>query len=126
MTLIIPMSDVISRKGFSPSSCFEWFEAARTSYMRERGLPYSNLEKSGVHLPVIYSTVKRLNFLDIKSDIHVKIKSAFIRGIRINFDYEVFLSNNGYLYAKGSTVHVPIDLDGKVLKISEKLRRLFD
>ena len=36
----------------------DWFEAARTEALRERGLPYKALEDSGIIMPVVEATVR--------------------------------------------------------------------
>ena len=36
----------------------DWFEAARTEALRERGLPYKTLEESGIIMPVVEATVR--------------------------------------------------------------------
>lgn len=68
----------------------EYFEVARVELFRELGIPYDQIEKKGIWLPVSEFTIKYLKpalydqVLTIHTFIHQK------PGVKIEFDYEIY------------------------------------
>ena len=89
--------------GFVHHSVFAlYFEEARTEFMRSLGIPYSDLEKEGIIMPV-----KAMHFNFIKAALYddlltVKVKLEAIPLIRCKFTY-VTLNEEGILLNTGST-----------------------
>lgn len=66
----------------------DWFEAARTEALRAAGLPYRQLEESGVIMPVVEATVKY--HASVHYDDLVAVEAAFPSlGVRLPVDYAV-------------------------------------
>ena len=66
----------------------DWFEAARTEALREAGLPYRELEESGVIMPVIDLRVKY--HASVFYDDLVEVEASFPSvGVRLPIDYAV-------------------------------------
>ena len=68
----------------------EYFEVARVELFRELGMPYDEIEKLGIWLPVSEYQIKYLKpaLYDQILEIHTYIKK--IPGVRIEFDYEIY------------------------------------
>ena len=68
----------------------EYFEVARVELFRELGIPYDEIEKQGIWLPVFEYYVKYLKpaLYDQILEIHTYIKK--IPSVRIEFDYEIY------------------------------------
>ena len=68
----------------------EYFEVARVELFRELGIPYDEIEKQGIWLPVFEYYVKYLKpaLYDQILEIHTFIKK--VPGVRIEFDYEIY------------------------------------
>ncbi|MBI4721668.1 MAG: acyl-CoA thioesterase [Candidatus Stahlbacteria bacterium] len=95
---------------------FEYFERGRTELLRELGVPYSEMEKKGISLPVIeaYCEYKK----GIKYDEIIIIKTylkdpptAWIR-----MDYEVLNETKDKVLAKGYTRHPFVNQHGKPVR----------
>ncbi len=66
----------------------DWFEAARTEALRSAGLPYRQLEESGVMMPVVDLAVKYAG--SIRYDDLVEVTCEFPSlGVRLPIDYAV-------------------------------------
>ena len=66
----------------------DWFEAARTEALREAGLPYRELEESGVIMPVVDLSVKY--HASVFYDDLVEVEASFPSvGVRLPIDYAV-------------------------------------
>lgn len=97
-----------------------YFEMARAELLREVGLPYAELEKRGVFLPVVeahceYKTPAHFD------DLLVISSRCAIQGPRIRIAYEAHRDRD--LVVAGYTVHVCLSPEGKVLRPLPELRR---
>jgi acyl-CoA thioester hydrolase len=83
----------------------EYFEMARTDMLRLIGLPYTEVEKNGLFLPVLeaHVTYKRPAFYD--DVIAVKSMMTGMPTVRLRIDYEVHNKQTGVLLATGYTEH---------------------
>ena len=95
---------------------FEYFERGRTELLRELGVPYSEMEKKGINLPVIeaYCEYKK----GIKYDEIIIIKTYIIESPRsqIRMNYEILNETKDKVLAKGWTRHPFVNQYGKPVK----------
>ncbi len=70
----------------------EYFEVGRVELFRSIGMPYDEIEKRGIFLPVSDFKIRYLKpaFYDDLLTVHTKIKKK--PGVRIFFEYEIFNS----------------------------------
>lgn len=100
-----------------------YFEMARAAMLREVGLPYAELEKKGLLLPVVeaHCVYKTPAYYD--DELTVSSRCAF-EGPRLRVAYEITRSDT--VIATGYTVHVCLSAEGKVLRPAPELRRLVE
>jgi acyl-CoA thioester hydrolase len=100
-----------------------YFEMARADLLREVGLPYGDLEKRGVFLPVVeaHCEYKAPAHYD---DLLVVSSRCSIQGPRLRISYEVH--RGAELIVTGYTVHVCLSPEGRVLRPPPELRKLLD
>ena len=66
----------------------DWFEAARTEALRAAGLPYRQLEETGVVMPVVEVAVRY--HASVRYDDVVVVEASFPSvGVRVPVDYAV-------------------------------------
>lgn len=87
-----------------------YFEVGRTEMFREIGLPYDEMEKNNVMLPLVdlHINYKRPAKYDDLLTVVTTIKE--MPGVKVHFDYEV-LNENGDLLCDGYTTLVFIDME---------------
>lgn len=106
---------------FYPACALDWFEFGRTEALRALGLPYVNIEKDGVMLPVIemhiccHSRAWYDDLIEIRSTISLSGKA------RLRFDSEVVQAENGAPVASGYTVHAIITPEGRPIRPPKQL-----
>ena len=66
---------------------FAWFEVGRTDLLRAHGLTYRDLEKRGVHFPVIGTEARFLRPAYYDDVLEVRTEVASLTGARIAFLY---------------------------------------
>ncbi len=113
-----------------------YFEMARAHFLRDSGLPYPELERQGVMLPVVEAHCdyrKPANYDDL---VAVRTRCIAWTGARLRIEYEVVREEHGTGEAAGSvmpqplatgyTVHVCMSPDGRVLRPPPELKALVD
>ena len=101
---------------------FVYFEMARTEMMREAKIPYTDLEKRGVMLPVVEAACRYKLPARYDDLLTTHSRCTELRGPRLRIEYEI--RRGGELLATGHTVHVCTSLAGKVLRPVPELRIL--
>jgi len=84
---------------------FEYFEQARSDLLRSIGLPYPEIEKSGVFLPVIeaFARYKRSARYDDLITVESMVEEMPVARVRIA--YKIFVKDEQEPIVEGYTVH---------------------
>jgi len=92
-----------------------WFEIGRTEWCRAAGLPYAEMERNGLFIPVtrVEGVFRRRSSYDDPIRILTRMRELASRGC--TFGYEV-LNPAGDLLADGATRHVFTDAEGRAAK----------
>ncbi len=80
-----------------------WFEAARTEYIKQSGMTYTQLEKQGVMLPLAELSCRYFRPVHYEDEVIIITDTLKVSAAKIIFGYKVML--NGVLMAQGSTTH---------------------
>ena len=78
-----------------------WFEIGRTELFDELQLPYSEMEKQGIMLPLSELHVKYHSPAYYGQTVNITTKVKEMPGVRITFDYEI--THKGILIATGQS-----------------------
>ena len=110
---------------FYNSRALEWFECGRTEFLRARGLPYAEMERRGVFLPVVESHVEYLG--RARYDDLLKLTSqGSLRGkARVRVDVQIVQAEGGAPVARGYTIHAVTDPSGKPIRPPAWVAALF-
>ena len=92
----------------------EYFEVGRVELFRAIGMPYDDIEKRGIWLPVSEYNIKYIKpaFYDELLEIHTLVKK--IPGVRIEFEYEIFNEKKEKITEASTTLFF---LDAKLNKV---------
>lgn len=101
-----------------------YFEVARVELFRTLGIPYDEIEKRGIWLPVSEFSIKYLKpaLYDQKLEIHTFIKK--IPGVRIDFDYEIYNDSKEKITEAKTTLFFLDAKKNKVIKCPDFLMNL--
>ncbi len=83
----------------------EYFEAGRAALIRSLGLPYSELEKRGILLPVVEAFVKYRIPALYDDLLYVEAVVLELPKATLKISYRIFRDNEKELLAEGYTVH---------------------
>lgn len=99
-----------------------YFEVGRTEMFREIGLPYDEMEKNNVMLPLVdlHINFKRPALYDDLVTVTTRIKE--LPGVKVHFDYEIH-NDRGELLVDGYTTLVFIDMTrNRPIKMPDAIR----
>lgn len=104
----------------------DWFEAARTEALREAGLPYRELEASGVIMPVVDLSVKY--HASVFYDDLVEVEASFPSvGVRLPVDYAVRRAGEEKVLISGRVTLCFVDRErGRPVAPPDRVRAVFE
>ncbi|HWN82094.1 MAG TPA: thioesterase family protein [Candidatus Udaeobacter sp.] len=97
-----------------------WFEIGRTTYMREVGSAYRDLEAAGYFMPVLTFQGELRESLRYDDQIEIRTSVTRVRSRQVDFAYEIV--KDGRVVATGSTSHICLDRDMRPVALPPALR----
>jgi len=94
-----------------------YFEDGRAHYLRERGLPYSEMERQGIFMPVAEAHCRYLAPARFEDVLTVETWVGDAGRARVRFDYVVRRGDD--ILAEGYTVHAARGRDGRPVRIPD-------
>lgn len=88
---------------------FNWFEVGRTEFFRNLGYDYKKLEEIGILLPVIDVGCKYKISAKYDDEIIIETWIEKMKGVRIEYNYNIIRKKDGILLAEGQTTHAFVD-----------------
>ena len=111
---------------FYNSRALEWFECGRTELLRAIGLPYAEMERRGVFLPVVEAYVEYRGRARYDDLLKMTSNAALVGKVRLRVDVEIIQAEGGAPVARGYTVHAFTNTTGKPIRPPAWLAELFD
>jgi len=99
---------------------FRIFEMGRTELIRLAGLSYKEIEeKRNIILPVVEAFAKYKASAKYDDLLVIKTSLKDLKPYKVVFEYKVF--KNDTLITEGYTVHVPINKEGKIVRLPQDI-----
>jgi acyl-CoA thioester hydrolase len=99
-----------------------WFEIGRTEFCRSAGMPYRQLEESGLLIPVIGLEVKYRRPARYDDDLRVRTTLPDLSARGLAFAYDV-VDREDRRMADGRTRHIFADVHGRPRRAPEEVLR---
>lgn len=113
------------------SRYYPWFEVARTDFIKQTGISYTEMENMGILLPLTETAAKYHYGLKYEDEVIVKCKLVKLTVARCEFQYDVYKKPEMKLMTQGKTCHgfvnrefTPINLKKSHPDVWEKLSGL--
>jgi acyl-CoA thioester hydrolase len=103
-----------------------WCELGRTHLMRERGLAYAALERTGVFLPVAHAELEYRLGVGYDDEVRVETQIDEVRSRSVVFGYRLFRTMDERLIASGSTKLVCTDKQGRLQRMPDHVLDALD
>jgi acyl-CoA thioester hydrolase len=116
MALRVRYSETDQMGTFYNSRPLEWFECGRTELLRSLGLPYAELERRGLFLPLVESYLQYLGRARYDDLLDMTTTVTFEGRARLRCDVEVLQADTRKPVVRGYTVHAFTDPGGKPMR----------
>jgi len=100
---------------------FEWFEIGRTEYIRQKKIPYKEIEKLGYYLVVVEAFCRYRRPLHYDDLFIIRVRLDELTAKKAVFSYELLTGNDRKLIASGYTVHIVTNSQGVVTFLPEEI-----
>ncbi len=101
-----------------------WFEFGRTELMRAHGIPYGDLERDGILLPVSRAELEYRQGARYDERVWVRTRVDQVRSRTVTFAYEAVRAADEALLARGSTTLICTDADLQVRRIPDEAMQI--
>ena len=108
------------------SRYYPWFEVARTEFIKHSGMSYTEMEKSGVLLPLTETGCKYLQGLRYEDEVLIKCRLSYLSIARCRFEYEVYKLPEMKLMSNGHTCHGFVNEEFKPLNLKKTRPELWE
>ncbi len=104
----------------------KWFEIGRSELMRQMGVPYTELGKVGLNLPLIKVSCEYLKFATYDQLLTVETEFDYIKKATVRYNSRIWNENKENLIAEGYTIHACTNNEGKIRRIPKLLLDLIN
>lgn len=91
------------------SNYIRWFEEARIDFLEQIGLPYDEMERRGLLIPVLGVSCKYKKAFRYGDTYQICMKIQGFKGVKFSVEYEVLNKLTGQLHATGTSEHGFVD-----------------
>ncbi|MFA5524281.1 MAG: thioesterase family protein [Tissierellales bacterium] len=105
---------------------FTWFEIGRTEFFRQLSMDYRELEEKNILLPVIDLGCKYIQSAKYDDEIIIRTRLINLKGVRLEFRYEIIRKIDNLLLAKGYTKHAFVTKELRPVNFRKKMPQVWD
>ncbi|OOM69589.1 thioesterase family protein [Clostridium sp. BL-8] len=103
-----------------------WFEAGRTDFIKGSNISYSEMEEKGILIPLAESSCKYIVGAKYEDELIIKTWIKEFTPVKVEFGYSVIREKDQKEIAKGSTLHVFVNSDFKIINIKKSHSEIFE
>lgn len=105
---------------------YVYFEEARTRFIKESGMSYSDIEEKGIMLPLVESCCSYLKGAKYEDELLIETRLNFLTPIKAEFCYTVLREKDRVKIASGSTLHAFVDSHFRIVNLKRKHPDIFE
>lgn len=90
-----------------------WFEVGRVEFIRQVGLDYASMERSGALIAVVEATARYKLPARYDDELLIRTTLAHFRGSIVRFRYQIVRSADQAVLCEGETTHIVVGRDMK-------------
>ena len=108
------------------SRYYPWFEVARTHFIKQIGISYSQMEEMGILLPLTETGAKYITGLKYEDEAEVCCRLSELSAARCAFSYTVTRLSDNTVTTTGITRHGFVGKDFKPINLKKKFPELYE
>lgn len=99
------------------SNYIRWLEEARIDFLNKIGLPYDEMEKNGVMIPVLSVSCQYKYAVRFNDTVCIKLKLEEFNGLKFKISYQITQKETGDIRALAESSHFFVNSDFKPIRI---------
>jgi acyl-CoA thioester hydrolase len=103
-----------------------WCELGRTEYIRQCGMSYAEMERTGTKLAVTDITLRLHASARYDEIVRITTRLAALRSRAVEFSYEITRPADGVRIATAGTTLTPLSVDGRVTTLPAAVKALLE
>src|SRR5688572_305043 len=104
-----------------------WFERGRGEFLRASGIPYTTIERRGMHFPVAELSCRYFRPAHYDDLIVIDTRITSVNRASLTFTYRITRETEALLLlASGSTKHACVDGQGRIMRIQDDLLKALE
>jgi acyl-CoA thioester hydrolase, YbgC/YbaW family len=103
-----------------------WFEAGRTDFIKGSNISYTEMEQEGILIPLAESNCKYIVGAKYEDQLIIKTWVKELTPVKVEFNYSVIREVDQKEIAKGSTLHVFVNKDFKIINLKKSNFLIFE
>ena len=101
------------------SNYIRWFESARIWYMKQIGVDYRDMEKTGIISPVLEVHCEYKSMVHFGDIVEILPKIEKYNGIKLELSYIIQDKNTQEIRTRGNSLHCFLDRGGRPLSLKK-------
>lgn len=102
-----------------------WYEAGRTDFTAQMGMPYTKIEEEGVLFPLLELHCKYIQAAKYGDAVIVETSITKLSIVKVEFSYKVYRESDGLLLNTGSTVHGMVTKELRPINMKKEKPEIF-
>jgi acyl-CoA thioester hydrolase, YbgC/YbaW family len=103
-----------------------WFEAGRTDFIKGSKISYTEMEQEGILIPLAESNCKYIVGAKYEDELIIKTWVKELTLVKVEFNYSVIREKDEKEIAKGSTLHVFVSKEFKIINLKKSNLEIFE
>lgn len=108
------------------SNYLRWLEEARLDLLEQAGIPYDEMEKNGIMIPVLSASCQYKYAVRFNDTVCIKMKLEDFNGLKFRLSYQVTDKETGEIRLTAETSHFFVDNDFKPIRIKNTDPHIYD
>ena len=103
-----------------------WLEEARIDFLKQIGLPYDEMEKNGIMIPVLSVSCQYKYAVRFEETVCIKMKLEDFNGLKFKISYRVNDKDSGDIRVIGESAHFFVDDNFKPIRVKNVNSKIYD
>lgn len=108
------------------SNYIRWMEEARVDFLGQIGIPYDEIEKTGVIIPVLSASCEYKVAFRYGDTFLIEIEGDKFTQVRMSLRYKIYDEKKTVLKAEGSTSHCFLDKNMKPVRLKKDFPGIYE
>ena len=108
------------------SNYIRWFEEARLDYLEQIGLPYDEIERRQIMIPVLGASCQYRQAVKFGESVWVDTEITGFNGLKFSVAYKVYDESRTVLHAEGTTEHCFLDAQFRPIRLKKVATDIYE